>query len=223
MIELHHTQGTEEWLMARAGVLTASDFRLARMRQGSKLTDAQANLAFSKAWERITGKPMDKKPAGWAAERGHDLEPFARIAHQAEIGIEVKQVGLVLTDDFLFGASADGFIGKDGGAEYKCFVSPEKLRTILIDNDFSAIEDQVQGGMWITGRKWWDMCLYCPDLEIIGQALTRHRAHRDDDYIDAMVEDLMRFQREITRMENKLRDKGRAVGIEVPAFGAATV
>jgi len=131
------------------------------------------------------------------------------------------EVGLILTDDFRFGASADGLIDADGGAEYKCFVNPEKLRTILIDNDFSTMQDQVQGGMWITRRQWWDMCLYCPDLEIIGQGLSRHRATRDDDYIEALEQDLIRFDREICRYEEILREKGRNVGIELDPFKPA--
>lgn len=222
MIVLHHAQGTEEWLQARAGVLTASDFKLARLAKGAKMTETQANLAFTKAWERITGKPMEKAPAGWAAARGHDLEPFARIAHQAEIGMHIEQVGLILTDDYRFGASADGLIAPDGGAEYKCFVDPAKLRAILIENDFSTMQDQVQGGMWITRRAWWDMCLFCPALEVIGQELQRHRARRDEAYIEELEADLWRFSQQIDRYEEILREKGRKVGKCPPAFIHAT-
>jgi hypothetical protein len=221
VIELHHQQGTPEWLQARAGVLTASDFTLARLKPGAKMTDSQANLAFAKAWERITEKPMERAPAGWAAERGHDMEPFARIAHEAEIRQTVRQVGLVLTDDFKFGASADGLIGDEGGAEYKCFVSPVKLRPILINNDFSTMNDQVQGGLWITRRQWWDMCLFCPDLDLIGQEFQRHRANRDESYIEELESDLWRFMTQIDRFEEILRDKGRKVGKDPRAARSA--
>ena len=39
--------------------------------------------------------------------------------HEIQTGLVVTQVGLVKTDDGIFGASADGFIGEDGGSEYK--------------------------------------------------------------------------------------------------------
>jgi len=66
MIIVHAQQGTPEWLAARAGVVTASDFKLARLAKGAKMTDAQANLAFKKAWERITGKPMEAAGTTWS-------------------------------------------------------------------------------------------------------------------------------------------------------------
>lgn len=83
----------------------------------------------------------------------------------------VTQVGMVKTDDGAFGASADSFIGEDGGSEYKCFLSPEKLRAFHIDNDASDVIDQVQGCMWITGRKWWHIGMYCPLLKYVGRQL----------------------------------------------------
>ena len=51
MIVVDCQQGTPEWLAARAGVLTASDFHIARAKakDGVSLTDAARYLAFTKA------------------------------------------------------------------------------------------------------------------------------------------------------------------------------
>lgn len=211
MIEIYAPQGSPEWLKARAGVITASLFNTCRLREGAKPTDTQKDDAFRLAFERITGEPLNEGHVGWEADRGHQLEPLARIAHQADIGRSVKQVGLVLTDDRFFGASADGFIGDKGGAEYKCFLKPTKLRRILVDADFSMIEEQAQGCMWVTGREWWDMCLYCPQLEFLNLHLTRRRVKRDDNFINDMVEDLIRFKRLVDQYEIFLRQSGEAV------------
>ena len=86
----------------------------------------------------------------------------------------LEQVGFITTDDGKFGASADGLVGDDEGDEYKCFVSPEKLRAIYLHSDISEVVDQCDGGLWVTGRKVWNFALYCPALKPIG--LPRKRA-----------------------------------------------
>jgi hypothetical protein len=160
-------QGSPEWHLARAGVVTASMFRVARGRylrngDGYKTGDFKAeakNYAFALAVERISGQPLDETFETWAMQRGHELEPEARREHEIQCGEVVYRAGFVVTEDGKFGASADGLIGSEGGSEYKCLVSPLALRSILIDGDFSKYHDQVQGCMWLTGRQWWDFCL----------------------------------------------------------------
>lgn len=125
--------------------------------------------------------------------------------YEAQTGLLVEQAGIVKTDDNVFGASADGFIGKDGGAEYKCFLSPEKLRSIYLDSDISDIIDQVQGCMWITGRKWWHVCLYCPALESINKQLWYREFKRDDNYIEKLEADLVEFKQLVDEYEFRLR------------------
>ncbi|AOY93883.1 hypothetical protein BKK79_00765 [Cupriavidus sp. USMAA2-4] len=189
------SQGDVDWLQARSGVCTASMFRIARSKKtGGQPTEAALDYAFRLAVERVAGAPLDSGYETWQMRRGHDLEPDARIAHQADIGIYVQPVGIVLTEDRCFGASADGWIGDDGGAEYKCLVSPEELRTTLIDHDLQKYTDQVQGNLWLSNRQYWDFCIYCPALKPIKEFF-RWRIQRDDDYIDAMVEDLWEFEK----------------------------
>lgn len=201
-------QGTPEWHEARAGVITGSMFATARerLKKSGEPTASARDYAFRLAVERISGQPLDDGFETWAMKRGRELEPEARAAHEAHARVVVEPCGFVTTDDGLFGASADGLILDDGGAEYKCLVSPERLRETLITNDISDYMDQVQGGMWITGRRWWDFCIYCPALAPIGRALSRWRVLRDDNYIDAMVDDLMAFARLVDSYEATLRN-----------------
>lgn len=208
---IHRTpQGSPEWHAARAGVITASMFKTARekLKTGANKgqpSSAARDYAFKLAVERISGKPLDEGFETWQMRRGHELEPEARRAHELHASVEVEQIGFITTDDRLFGASADGLIGSDGGAEYKCLVSPERLRDTILLNDISDFTDQVQGGMWITGREWWDFCVFCPALAPIGRELCRWRVYRDDDYIDAMVDDLIAFERLVSLNESELR------------------
>ena len=170
-------------------------------------SSAALDYAFQLAVERIGGKPLDNGFETWQMRRGHELEPDARMEHEIQTGLIVTQVGLVKTDDGAFGASADGFIGEDGGSEYKCFLAPEKLRSFHIDNDASGIIDQVQGCMWISGRKWWHIGMYCPLLKPVGRQLWLQEFKRDDDYIEKLEEDLWQFKLLVDDYEAKLRSK----------------
>lgn len=210
MLIIECEQGGQEWHAARAGVITASMFRVARerLKTGANkggFTSAARDYAFRLAIERISGQPLDEGFETWAMKRGHDLEPAARMEHEIQTGLIVQRAGFVLTDDRLFGGSADGLIGDDGGSEYKCLVSPEALRDVLIDHDFSKYIDQVQGCMWLTGRKWWDFCMYCPALEAVGKQLWRRRVERDDDYIEMMEPDLLEFAALVSENERILK------------------
>jgi hypothetical protein len=199
-------QGTPEWLAARAGVITASNFRIARTRKpNGELSDTARHLAFRLAIERISGIPLDDDaPETWQMRRGQKLEDDARTLHMAEIGVRVKPVGIILTDDDKFGASADGWIGSDGGAEYKCLIGPKELEAIYIDDDPTKYVDQVQGNLWLSNREWWDFCVYCPALENINLHFYRQRVKRDEAYIEAMVSDLWAFDNVVESFREKL-------------------
>jgi len=253
MIIINCAQGSEEWHQARAGVITASMFEVARSRvdgltdqqqlyvdamlsgkseaaareaggykaaptstavkralDGEKIgrpSDAALNYAFGLAIERISGEPLDNGFETWQMRRGHELEPDARMEHEMQTGLIVQRAGFVTTDDSVFGASADGLIGEDGGSEYKCFLAPEKLRAFHIDNDASDVLDQVQGCMWITGRKFWHVGMYCPALAPVGRQLWWREFARDDDYIEALEDDLWQFKLLVDEFEAKLRAK----------------
>lgn len=210
MLEVQCQQGSPEWHQARAGVITGSMFKVARSRlktgpNRGDFTSASKDYAFRLAVERISGEPLDEGFETWQMRRGHELEPAARLAHEIQTGTTVRPCGFVLTDDSRFGASADGFIGDDGGAEYKCLVAPEKLRQILVDGDISDYEDQVQGGLWITGRKFWHFCLYCPALASIGKDLTFLEIRRNESFIETLEEELWEFKKLVDQNEASLR------------------
>ena len=64
---------------------------------------------------------------------------------------------------------------------------------------------QMQGGMWVTGRKWCDFIMYVPDLASVGKDLFVKRIYRDDDFINDMVEQLMGFRANVLAMESFFR------------------
>jgi len=129
----------------------------------------------------------------WQMKRGIELEPEARARHEFLIDTPILPGGFVMSPDDKYGASADGLIGDNGGAEYKCLIGPESLRDVYLTGDLSEYLDQVQGGMWLTGRAWWDFCVYCPPLSVCGRDLWRERIARDGTYITALAADLAEF------------------------------
>ena len=203
-------QGSYEWHKCRAGVITASMFAeiMRRLKSGPNkgdFTTAAKDYAFRLAVERISGEPLGEGGfSTYAMRRGNELEPLARSEHEVQTGLSVDKAGFISTDDRLFGASADGLIGDDGGAEYKCFIAPDKLRPILFDGDTSDVDPQIQGGLWLTGRTWWHLGLYCPALESAGRQLTVIERHRDEAFITEMEDSLIQFNDLVEEIKHKI-------------------
>jgi hypothetical protein len=182
-------------------------------------SDAAKNYAFRLACERISGEAIaEDKFETFAMRRGKELEESCRLRHESDIGEIVDLAGFITTDDGLFGASADSLVGVDGGAEYKAFYAPDKVRPILMYDDWGDVADQVQGCIWISDRKWWDQCLYFPALANIGQDFTRRRVTRDPNHTDAMESDLLEFNHLVCEIEAKLR--GRTVSEQAATASA---
>jgi len=124
--------------------------------------------------------------------------------HEVQTGLKIDVAEFITTNDGLFGASADGLIGDDGGAEYKCFIAPDKLRPILFDGDTSDVEAQIQGCMWLTGRSWWHLGLYCPALECVGKQLTIIERKRDESFIEEMEQSLVQFNALVEQIKDRI-------------------
>lgn len=218
------TQGSPEWLALRAGVITASDFAKAKAKLERKgkhgnagdPTEAALDLAFQKAIERISKVPLDESFQTWQMKRGHQLEPFARMAHEKRLegrggaleDMMVMPAGFMTTPDGRFGCSVDGLVGAHGGAEYKCLVSAKRLRRVILLNDISEFEDQVHGCMWISGRSWWHFGLYCPALAPVGLEFQMTEVQRDDDAIEELETALLGFVKHVDEYEEALRTMG---------------
>ena len=203
-------QGSPEWLKVRAGVISASMFSTAlkRLRNGDMSAEAD-NYAFRLAVERISGEPLDEGYVSWQMERGRELETVARALHSKTINKPVEQVGFITNDDGWLGASPDGLIGEDTGCEYKCPVSPEKLKGLYLYGDTTPYLDQVMGGMLLTDRKFWVLGIYCPALRPVGKELWLLKFSRDENYIAEMKEKLTDFNAKVNEYTKLLSKKDK--------------
>ena len=213
MIFHNHPQGSPEWLQARAGVITASRYKDARNRLAPKKGEtigapSSKCIAYAAqvAVERIAGRPLDQNFTTWEMRQGTEQEPLAREAYDLETGNIVTEVGLITTDDGLFGYSSDGFVGDDGLLEIKTLLSADRIVKIVGQGDLTDYLDQCHGGLWLTGRKWIDLVLWAPALESIDRHLTIHRITRDDDKIEALEADLLAFAQMVIESEALLRN-----------------
>lgn len=202
-------QGSPEWHAIRAGVITASNFALARERTAKGvMTAAAKSYAFRVALERIAGAPLEEPQfVPWQARRGQIFEPVAARLYELQTGASITPVGFVTSDCGSFGASPDGLVADDAGVEFKAFLNADKIREIILTGDIGSCIDQVQGGMWLTGRSRWTFGLLCPALAPIGRALTLHEIERDDAQIEQMAAELEQFDAHVETIVASLREQ----------------
>jgi len=200
---IHHAdpQGSDAWLAARRGVITASRFKDARDRlKNGDPSKACLLYAMDVARERFGGIAPQKFQNA-AMRTGTEQEPFARMAYEIHTGEIVQEAGFITTDDRIFGASVDGFVGDDGIVEIKTLVSSDTLFTV-VRGDVSAYTDQCNGALWLLNRKWVDLVLWAPDM----QRLAIKRIERDEAAIESLESDLMKFAKTVAEHEELLRN-----------------
>jgi hypothetical protein len=183
-------QGSAEWRAARLGKITASQF-------GKIVTPVRGQASTSKgacqyirevAAEILTGRSVEQ-PVTRAMQWGIDHEQSARELYEALHKCDVQQVGFVHHPEEPFvGGSPDFLVGLDGGGEIKCPENPAIHIGYAIDGMPSEHTPQVQGGLWLTHRKWWDFVSYHPWFGDIKQALVIQRIERDEAYIERLEE-----------------------------------
>ena len=197
-------QGSEAWFLARAGHCTASRFSdvLARVKSGEAAS--RRNYRLQLVTERLTCQPVEGYKNA-AMEWGNEQEPNARDAYEARYGVLVEPA------DFLkhpavewTGASPDGLLGDDGLLEIKCpFVSTIHVETVLAGECPSDHRAQIQGQLWVTGRKWCDFLSFDPRMPENLQLFV-FRVQRDEEYIAALAEEVKRFLAEVAELAERL-------------------
>lgn len=168
-------------------------------------SDTAKRYAADLSIERISGQPYGEPPKAWVLERGHLMEEAARRHYEGRTGSFVTEAGICITDDLVFGYSTDGLVDDDGLIEIKAPIDSAKILAIWQTGDVSEYMHQMQGGMWITGRKWCDFIMYVPDLASISKDLYVQRIHRDEAFIDGMVSRLVEFDQLVAANEAMFR------------------
>lgn len=183
MIVKYFEQGGEEWLAARVGIFTASQFDCLITPKGKPTTGIKPESYLNRlVAESITGE-RDEIPFSYWMRRGVELEPEARETLEGVEGLDFEEVGIIYQDESRqVGCSPDGIdFENEVGCEIKCpspAVHVEYLRAGVLPDKYIH---QVQGCMMVTGFSSWYFMSYHPQIKplII-------KVSRDEEYIAAL-------------------------------------
>jgi len=184
-------QGTDEWLAARCGIVTASVVGQLITPKTIKpaANDTARGLVATLAAERITGHVEQIFP-NRDMERGTLDEPYAREIY-SEHYAPATEVGFMVRDDYGFrlGYSPDGLVGDDGLIEIKSRNQKIQLGTILADEVPLGNMAQIQCGLLVSGRDWCDYVSYCG-----GMPLYVRRVYPDINWFTAITDAVTAFE-----------------------------
>lgn len=170
MLKYHNDliQGSDEWLAARCGLITASEMKLIMT---PTLKAANNDKSRAHLWEltaqRITGY-VEPSFISDDMLRGMEDEAVARDLY-ARGHAPVTEVGFITNDEwgFTLGYSPDGLVGDDGLIEIKSRRQKYQIETIINGEVPQEYMLQIQTGLMITGRKWLDFISYSGGLPMV--------------------------------------------------------
>lgn len=164
----YHTdlvQGSDEWLAARCGLLTASEMKLVltpTLKVASN--DKERAHLHELLAQRITGY-VEPHYISDDMLRGQADEVEARLLYDKHYA-PVQDIGFVTNDrwGFTIGYSPDGLVGDDGLIECKSRRQKFQVETLIgcaVPDDYVL---QIQTGLLVTERPWLDFISYSGGL-----------------------------------------------------------
>ena len=200
-------QGSTEWHISRAGVITASKAYLLLMGnktlgRWSYIDELVASIATGKIAEEIKAKALQ-----W----GKDHEEAARDAYSSNTFETIEEVAFIYKDNSMrAGCSPDGLIaGMSKGLELKCPHSSAVWASFAGRNFIKKEEvAQVQFSMWVTGYEVWGFAKFdprntgCKKLHFI-------EIPRDEEYIKKLEEG---YHSLVADMDESLKNLGLEFG-----------
>lgn len=171
----YHTdlvQGSDEWLQARCGLLTASEMRLILSPTLKIASNEKERTHLYELLAQRINRHVEPSYVGDDMLRGYADEVEARIIY-AEHYAPVKEVGFITNDKwgFTIGYSPDGLIGDDGLLECKSRRQKFQVETVIEHVPNSTVPPefalQVQTGLLVSERKWLDFISYSGGMPMV--------------------------------------------------------
>lgn len=196
-------QGSDEWLAARCGLLTASEMKLI-LTPTMKRADNDKTRAhlYELLAQRISGF-VEPTYIGDDMLRGMEDEVYARTEYMTHIA-DVQDMGFITNNrwGFTIGYSPDGIVGDDGLIEIKSRRQKYQVQTIIenvcdqtIPADYVL---QCQTGLLVSERKWIDFISYSGGLPMVVI-----RVYPDPDVQAAILDAATAFE---AKLSEKLTD-----------------
>jgi hypothetical protein len=188
-------QRSDEWFAERRCRLTASRFgdvlaKPTTKRYQNYMREIKDGLLGVPEF-REEDKPWFRHGKKWEAEALGSYE-WEVCLQTGDWTFEPIVPGLIVHPEYNFiAASPDFLVGVDGGGEIKSHKVKGPHEATKKSGMPSQHKPQVQGGMWCTGREWWDFVSYYRndkerDVYIV-------RIYRDDKYIERLEDACLRF------------------------------
>jgi len=189
-------QGSEAWLLIRAGKVTASRVADVIAKTKTGLSASRANYLAELVAERLTGQPSQGF-SNAAMQWGTDHEPEARAAYEFMTDQSVIEIGFVDHPTIaMTGASPDGLVGELGLVEIKCPNTATHIDTLLQQKIPQKYMTQMLWQMACTGRKWCDFVSYDPRLPTSMQLFVK-RVEFDPATVSSLETDVRMFLTEL--------------------------
>lgn len=190
-------QGSDEWLAARCGLLTASEMKLI-LTPTLKVAnnDKTRSHVFELLFQRITGF-VEPQYVSDAMLRGQEDEIYAREAYREHF-TDVVETGFITNDKlgFVIGCSPDGLVGDDGLIEIKSRCGKYHVKTIAEDAVPDEYMLQLQTALLVSERGWIDFVSYCGGLPMFVK-----RVEPIPEYQEAIISAATDFEERIAKME----------------------
>jgi len=185
--------------MNKQGKLTPSrfiDIMTGGRSKAEKFGKTSMSYAYRVACERLGVEIQD--PYAKSMDWGNEYELDAIEAYQTQTGqmVTLNDVIQHPTLDYVAG-TPDGLIGSEGIIEVKCpYNSVNHLMNLKSGAQLDDYKYQIQGYLWITGRKWCDFVSYDPRFKKDLQ-LAIYRVDRDQLLIDELAARVQEFEETI--------------------------
>lgn len=189
-------QQTEKWYDIKSGKVSASNFSIAVGKPGVTRTKYMRKLIGE-----LGSSGREESYINSAMQWGIDTEPEAREYYAAVNDCIVKEVGFIEYSDNI-GVSPDGLVGEDGLLEIKCPNTATHIGYILDNKLPSTYKAQVQGQLWVSGRKWCDFVSYDP--RYTKRPYWYIRVERDEKYIAEVEVKINKFVEEMKEKIDKI-------------------
>lgn len=165
IIHNEYKQGDPDWMIARAGIPTASEFDCLFT---GEMEPRKANAEMPKTYlakklaERWLGGPLGTFNT-FDVEQGKILEEIAIPWFELETGLAVERPAFITTDDGRIGCSPDGLIQGPTiqcGLEIKAPMAETHVRYLLGGQVPKDYRPQIYGSMFVTQLKAWKFLSY---------------------------------------------------------------
>lgn len=185
-------QGSVDWMLARAGIPTASEFdQLLTPEFKIRSGEMPRTYLAKKVAEKWLGAPLPASNV-FDMDQGQILEQEAKPFYELQYGEQIRSVGFITSDDGTVGCSPDGLLGDDCGIEIKCPAIHTHLGYLLSGQLPKEYAAQVHGAMFVTERPRWKFLSYrrhFPPLLVT--------VERDEEIQSKIAEAITRFTKQM--------------------------